>query len=90
MAAYLNRTLSLVTGNGTSSSSSSTYDLNSLTDSPRNLHNTTTDNSPLQVFVRAKKRINDIFGEIEEYVVETARFIDGKNGEILTKLFPAR
>ncbi len=76
MAAYLNRTISLVTGNGTSSSSS--YDTNSLTDSPRNLHNTSTENSPLQVFVRAKKRINDIFGEIEEYVVETARFIDGK------------
>lgn len=71
----MNRTISLVTGNGTSSS---TYDANALTDSPRNLHNSAIDNSPLQVFVRAKKRINDIFGEIEEYVVETARFIDGK------------
>lgn len=75
MAAYLNRTISLVTGNGTSP----TYDSNPLTDSPRNLQNTSTENSPLQVFVKAKKRINDIFGEIEEYVVETARFIDGKN-----------
>lgn len=75
MAAYLNRTLSLVTGNGTSSP---TYDTaNSLTDSPRTLHNASIENSPLQIFVRAKKRINDIFGEIEEYVVETARFIDG-------------
>ncbi|KAG4069573.1 hypothetical protein HA402_006939 [Bradysia odoriphaga] len=79
MAAYLNRTISLVTGNGTSSS---TYDANSLTDSPRNLHNTSTENSPLQVFVRAKKRINDIFGEIEEYVVETARFIDEHPAEV--------
>lgn len=75
MAAYLNRTISLVTGNGTSSTS---YDANALTDSPRNLQNTSADNSPLQVFVRAKKRINDIFGEIEEYVIETSRFIDGK------------
>lgn len=74
MAAYLNRTISLVTGNGTSSS----YDTNSMSDSMRNLHNTSTENSPLQVFVKAKKRINDIFGEIEEYVVETAHFIDGK------------
>lgn len=76
MAAYLNRTISMVTGNGTSSST--TYDANSLTDSPRNLHNSSVDNSPLQVFVRAKKRINDIFVEIEEYVVETSHFIDGK------------
>lgn len=83
MAAYLNRTISLVTGNGTSSS---TYDTNSLTDSPRNLHNTSTENSPLQVFVRAKKRINDIFGEIEEYVVETARFIDGNHKKQLPPL----
>lgn len=81
MAAYLNRTISLVTGNGTQSSTSSTnsYDVNSLTDpmTTRQLHNAN-DNSPLQIFVKAKKRVNDIFGEIEEYVIETARFIDGK------------
>lgn len=83
MAAYLNRTISMVTGNGTSSP---TYDAtNPLTDSPRNLHNASTENSPLQVFVKAKKRINDIFGEIEEYVVETARFIDGKANESSVK-----
>ncbi|KAJ6632777.1 Transmembrane GTPase Marf [Pseudolycoriella hygida] len=79
MAAYLNRTISLVTGNGTSSP---TYDANALTDSPRNLHNTSIENSPLQVFVRAKKRINDIFVEIEEYVVETVRFIDDHPAEV--------
>ncbi|RXG67762.1 Transmembrane GTPase Marf [Armadillidium vulgare] len=32
--------------------------------------------SPLQVFVRAKKKINDIFQEIEEYVVETSVFVE--------------
>lgn len=34
--------------------------------------------SPLQVFVRAKKKINDIFQEIEEYVVETSVFVESK------------
>lgn len=77
MAAYLNRTISLVTGNGTGAANGGgAYDAaNALTD--RQLHNSATDNSPLQIFVKAKKRVNDIFGEIEEYVVETARFIDG-------------
>uniref|UniRef100_A0A1Q3FFY5 Dynamin-type G domain-containing protein n=1 Tax=Culex tarsalis TaxID=7177 RepID=A0A1Q3FFY5_CULTA len=90
MAAYLNRTISMVTGaaNGTSG----TYDHNNtaaalLDASPRaGLHvvggggGTGTgghnDVSPLQIFVRAKKKINDIFGEIEDYVVETTGFID--------------
>lgn len=80
MAAYLNRTISMVTGNGSSSTNSnggsSSYDANALTD--RQLHNAATDNSPLQIFVKAKKRINDIFGEIEEYVLETDRFIDSE------------
>lgn len=76
MAAYLNRTISLVTGNGTSSGiTNTTSSTNALTD--RQLHNTAADNSPLQIFVKAKKRINDIFVEIEEYVVETAHFIEG-------------
>lgn len=33
--------------------------------------------SPLQIFVRAKKKINDIYQEIEEYVVETNQFVQG-------------
>lgn len=69
MAAYLNRTISMVTGNG--------YDTNALTDlNSRQLHNMN-DISPLQVFVRAKKKINDIFGDISDYVVETTTFIEG-------------
>lgn len=76
MAAYLNRTISLMTGNGMESSSSAHDNTNALLD--RSLHNNTAyENSPLQIFVKAKKKINDIFGEIEEYVVETARFMDG-------------
>lgn len=73
MAAYLNRTLSMVTGNGGS------YDTNSLDNgSSRLLHNASNDISPLQIFVRAKKKVNDIFIEIEEYITETTQFIDGK------------
>lgn len=87
MAAYLNRTLSMVTGSNGSASTG--YDTAALIDantsSPRGLHTATgggaaghNDVSPLQIFVRAKKKINDIFGEIEDYVVETTGFIDGE------------
>lgn len=36
------------------------------------------DNSPLQIFVKAKKKINDIFGEIEDYVNDTVEYMHGK------------
>lgn len=72
MAAYLNRTLSMMTGNGHNNSANG-FDPNALT-----LHSPPNDTSPLQIFVRAKKKINDIFGEIEDYVVETTVFIDGE------------
>lgn len=70
MAVYLNRTLSMVTGNSSPSHE------NGL---DRSLGHNGFENSPLQIFVKAKKKINDIFGEIEEYVVETARFMEGKS-----------
>lgn len=64
----------MVTGNGSAPSSPGLDNTNALT-----LHNNVAyDNSPLQIFVKAKKKINDIFGEIEEYVIETARFMDGR------------
>lgn len=63
MATYLNRGMSMVTG----------YD--SLVDAnTRQSHNA---NSPLQIFVKAKKNINDIFGDISDYVVETTNFVEG-------------
>ncbi len=34
--------------------------------------------SPLQVFVQAKKNINDIFVDVEGYLRETIDFIDGE------------
>lgn len=90
MAAYLNRTLSLVSGNNSgtnnnnamnsANASTSSMDMaNALTDTTiqRGLHHSGIDSSPLQIFVRAKKKINDIFCEIEDYVVESTRFIDG-------------
>lgn len=54
--------------------------------------------SPLQIFVRAKKKINDIYQEIEEYVAETSLFLQGgwpkslcadldRNGKVYTVYF---
>ena len=34
--------------------------------------------SPLQLFVRAKKRINDIYAGMDDYVTDVARFIAGE------------
>lgn len=77
MAVYLNRTLSSIMSGNPSSQSHETNGLD------RSLHNNIGyENSPLQIFVKAKKKINDIFGEIEEYVVETARFMNGKRRKL--------
>lgn len=105
MAAYLNRTISLVTGqtgpsandkNSTTgndtvddsrhnislqtSASSTSANMTGITDNRMYQPN---DKSPLQIFVRAKKKINDIYGEIEEYVLETTTFITGKKNHCL-------
>lgn len=66
MAAYLNRGVSMISGNG--------YDSSLVDPNSRQIHNV---NSPLQIFVKAKKNINDIFGDISDYVVETTNFIEG-------------
>ena len=92
MAAYLNRTISMVTGNGTSSTTTipqtsptkmNTTDLD-LGSENRSLSNANAEQSPLQVFVRAKKKINDIDIEIEEYVLETTQFINGGKYEVFS------
>lgn len=36
------------------------------------------DCSPLQTFVSAKRKINDIFVEISDFVQETAKYVEGK------------
>ncbi|XP_034123716.1 transmembrane GTPase Marf isoform X3 [Drosophila guanche] len=117
MAAYLNRTISLVTGqtgpNGNTDADdhhSSSTDTVDKSVGPLSRHNSTlqtsgsnasmnyalnvtggvasdtrlyqsNDKSPLQIFVRAKKKINDIYGEIEEYVHETTTFINALHAE---------
>ncbi|XP_015514257.1 transmembrane GTPase Marf isoform X1 [Neodiprion pinetum] len=58
MAAYINRTISMIGGDGQHRSN----DLR-------------TDNSPLQIFVKAKKKINDIFVEIDDYVQDAVGFM---------------
>ncbi|XP_063975300.1 transmembrane GTPase Marf isoform X1 [Diachasmimorpha longicaudata] len=63
MAAYINRTISMIGGDGQRLGSDARIE-----------------NSPLQIFVKAKKKINDIFGEIEDYVQDTVGFM-----EILSK-----
>ncbi|XP_037723761.1 transmembrane GTPase Marf isoform X2 [Drosophila subpulchrella] len=107
-AAYLNRTISLVTGqtgpaadDDRHSSSTDTVDKSSPGSTLSRLNSSlqpsgsstaanllpesrlyqSNDKSPLQIFVRAKKKINDIYGEIEEYVHETTTFINALHAE---------
>ncbi|XP_046995797.1 transmembrane GTPase Marf isoform X1 [Schistocerca americana] len=76
MAAYINRSLSQMAGDGPSIRGSS------LVGGPggdtRNLHDST---SPLQIFVKAKKKINGIFVEIEDYVRNTASYMQSLEKE---------
>lgn len=37
------------------------------------------ESSPLQIFVKAKKKINDIFSEINDYVQDSARYVECKS-----------
>lgn len=60
MAAYINRT---------------NVQSSMIGDSQLRSSDVRTDNSPLQIFVKAKKRINDIFVDIEKYVEETVEFM---------------
>ncbi|KOB61635.1 Transmembrane GTPase Marf [Operophtera brumata] len=58
MAAYVNRTISMMAGDGP-------HNVGTLNNGVRvNMANV---DSPLQIFVRAKKKINDIFVEIDDY-----------------------
>ncbi|XP_044755838.1 transmembrane GTPase Marf [Coccinella septempunctata] len=68
MAAYINRTISLMSGDGPHNRT-----IAPIVD-PRTTRQLT-DNSPLQIFVKAKKKINDIFIEIEDYVKDTVEYM---------------
>lgn len=67
MSGQIQRSSSVVIGANTSATSAS------LSISP-----TTALQSPLQIFVRAKKRINDIYGEVETYVHDSSKFLLSK------------
>jgi hypothetical protein len=70
MAAYINRTISLMATHQSPNSRNggTTVDARKLRDS-----------SPLQIFVNAKKKINDIYGEIEDYVRESVNYMQCKS-----------
>lgn len=76
MAAYLNRTISMVAGSGHNGNSPNNRVESAMAGGDhRPLR---PESSPLQIFVKAKKKINDIFGEIEVFVQETCDYMDGK------------
>ncbi|CAH1972899.1 unnamed protein product [Acanthoscelides obtectus] len=82
MAAYINRTISLMSGgDGPHNKGGSVTTAALLTDGRLNGPwqqggaAAGPDNSPLQIFVKAKKKINDIFGEIEDYVNDTVEYM---------------
>lgn len=79
MAAYLNRTVSMMAGDGPHNKTQ----INNISD--HRLIRTTNDNSPLQIFVKAKKKINDIFVEIEDYVKDAVTYMHSKH--LLNYLF---
>lgn len=70
MAAYLNRGTSMIGGDGSQNR------LGLFSNGATRSHAASSD-SPLQVFVRAKKKINDIFVEIHDFTKDTAIFLKG-------------
>ncbi|XP_069365566.1 transmembrane GTPase Marf isoform X2 [Maniola hyperantus] len=70
MAAYLNRTISMMAGDGPHNVAMNNGTVRV------NMSNV---DSPLQIFVRAKKKINDIFVEIDDYVKDAVTFMHGDN-----------
>ena len=67
ISGHIVRSTSVVMGGPTTGSSVS----NGSRESP-------TSSSPLQIFVRAKKQINDIFLEVETYILDATKFIRSK------------
>lgn len=85
MAAYVNRAVSMVDGDGTTHMRTATGNgtstgtvVTAVTDAPLSHMRTPTDASPLQIFVKAKKKINDIFVDIEDYVGDACCYMECK------------
>ncbi|XP_047505301.1 transmembrane GTPase Marf [Pieris napi] len=72
MAAYVNRTMSMMAGDGPHNVAMNNGTMRV------NVGNV---DSPLQIFVRAKKKINDIFIEIDDYVKDAVTFMHAVSGE---------
>ncbi|XP_045785510.1 transmembrane GTPase Marf isoform X1 [Maniola jurtina] len=72
MAAYLNRTISMMAGDGPHNVAMNNGTVRV------NMSNV---DSPLQIFVRAKKKINDIFVEIDDYVKDAVTFMHAVSGD---------
>ncbi|XP_028038161.1 transmembrane GTPase Marf [Bombyx mandarina] len=73
MAAYVNRTISMMAGDGP-------HNVSMLNNGSVRVNMQNVD-SPLQIFVRAKKKINDIFVEIDDYVKDAVTFMHAVSGE---------
>ena len=72
MAADENRTISLMGGDDPEIQGSS------VAVGPKGDACSVSDSSPIQTFVRAKKKINDIFMEIEDYICDTVTYMQSK------------
>lgn len=72
MAAYVNRTISMI-NSGTSNTHPHGTLLGTNGDSKHYR-----ESSPLQIFVKAKKKINDIFLEINDYVQDSSKYVSCK------------
>ncbi|XP_053625471.1 transmembrane GTPase Marf [Plodia interpunctella] len=73
MAAYVNRTISMMAGDGP-------HNVATLNNGNIRVNMSNVD-SPLQIFVRAKKKINDIFVEIDDYVKDAVTYMHAVSGE---------
>ncbi|KAL0893533.1 hypothetical protein ABMA27_013728 [Loxostege sticticalis] len=73
MAAYVNRSISMMAGDGP-------HNVATLNNGSVRVNMSNVD-SPLQIFVRAKKKINDIFIEIDDYVKDAVTFMHAVSGE---------
>lgn len=72
MAAYINRTISMISTDSGANHSRGTI----LPPNGDNRHYR--ESSPLQIFVKAKKKINDIFSEITVYVQDSTKYVDSE------------
>ncbi|XP_026461618.1 transmembrane GTPase Marf [Ctenocephalides felis] len=79
MAAYLNRTISMVAGSGQNGNSVNNRLESAMAGGDHRSLRSNMESSPLQIFVKAKKKINDIFGEIEVFVQETCDYMEVMN-----------